>query len=126
MTSIKDLREEADNLEARAREIRLQAHRADLAEQRKKPLMDRLVYAATSRCPCGAGMAYDPTSDDDPVFKGPSKWECGDILRYKTLPTADQERVKAATHTEPLPFAFYEIKSERQPSANGATTRPQT
>ncbi len=28
------------------------------------------------------------------------------------------------THTDRLPFVFYEIKSEGQPSANGATTRP--
>jgi len=29
----------------------------------------------------------------------------------------------AKTAKAPLPFAFYEVKSENQPCANGATTR---
>lgn len=71
-----------------------------------------LVYAANSRCPCGAGLAYREGS-------GPrGAWDCSLIL----LGTADP----AATHTAVLPFVFYEVKSEVQPSANGATTRPGT
>jgi hypothetical protein len=69
-----------------------------------------LVYAATARCGCGAGLAY---------FKGTSLrgfWDCSATLKG----TAD----KAVQHTDRLPFAFYEVKSEKQPSAQGATTRP--
>jgi hypothetical protein len=77
---------------------------------------DELTYAATARCPCGAGLAYDDTCVQDP-FNGPSYWDCSAIL----LGTADRD----AQHTDRLPFAFYEIKSEGQPSALGATTRPE-
>lgn len=78
----------------------------------------RLTYAAYSRCPCGAGLAYNESCQLDSVFKWPYSgyWDCSAIL----LGTAD-EGVK---HTAKLPFAFYEIKSEDQPSARGATTRP--
>ena len=70
-----------------------------------------LVYAARTRCPCGAGMAYPRGADP---FKG--YWDCSAIL----LGTADV----GVKHEAKLPFIFYEIKSEGQPSANGATTRP--
>jgi hypothetical protein len=70
-----------------------------------------LRYAATSRCPCGAGLAYPKDSG----LHG--SWDCGAILTG----TADAN----VQHTAKLPFAFYEIKSEDQPSANGRTTRPE-
>ncbi len=76
----------------------------------------KLIYAATSRCPCGAGLAYDPAAKGEGVWRGPSYWDCSAIL----LGTAD----KGVQHTDKLPFAFYEIKAEGQPSAQGATTRP--
>lgn len=84
----------------------------------------KLVYAASARCLCGAGMAYPKNGDyPDGKPKGPLRWpysgywDCSAIL----LGTADP----AVKHEAQLPFAFYEIKSEDQPSARGATTRPQ-
>jgi hypothetical protein len=71
-----------------------------------------LVYAATVRCLCGAGMAYVKSR----ALSDMKFWDCSAIL----LGRAD-EKVK---HEARLPFVFYEIKSEKQPSANGATTRP--
>lgn len=73
----------------------------------------KLVYAAHSCCPCGAGLAYERSSDP---FRG--YWDCSAIL----LGTARSD----VKHTAQLPFVFYEIKSELQPSAKGATTRPNT
>jgi hypothetical protein len=35
-----------------------------------------LIYAATVRCPCGAGLAYEDSADP---FKG--YWDCSAILR---------------------------------------------
>lgn len=69
-----------------------------------------LVYAAYNRCPCGAGLAY-PRNCGMHHY-----WDCSAILTGKA-----DEKVE---HTAQLPFMFYEIKSEQQPSANGATTRP--
>lgn len=70
---------------------------------------DELRFAAYDRCACGAGMAY-------PIGCSPhNAWHCSAILRG----TASRD----AVHSAPLPFAFYEIKSEDQPSAYGATTR---
>lgn len=114
----------ADELEAQANALRDEIYEARRARLAAKPVLERLIYAAYDRCHCGAGMAYDPTSRGDGPFKGPSKWECGDILRFNDLSEDRQAQVKAATHTGGLPFAFYEIKSETQPSAAGASTRP--
>lgn len=76
-----------------------------------------LRYAATARCPCGAGLAYPPDAvPEDGPFRYWSYWDCSAILKG----TADP----AVQHTAQLPFAFYEIKCEAQPSARGATTRP--
>jgi len=86
-----------------------------VAEIRKK-----LTYAADLRCPCGAGMAYAPILTEDTTL--PQRWpyngywDCSAILDG----TADTK----AKHEAQLPFSFYEIKSENQPSANGSTTRP--
>ena len=83
---------------------------------------DQLRYAATARCHCGAGLAYAPTDPGVPgsVFKGPSEWDCSDILTGRAI---ERGQAGAVLHDEPAPFAFYEIKSEDQPSARGATTR---
>jgi len=83
--------------------------------------MKQLRYAARARCPCGAGMAYpsersEAHNYDYSLFRIASYWDCSAII----LGTADPD----VQHTAQLPFAFYEIKSENQPSANGATTRP--
>lgn len=76
---------------------------------------DELTYAATSRCPCGAGLAY-------PLGTGSrGAWDCADILTGRAIPSGQPG---AAMHTDRLPFVFWEVKSEHQPSANGATTRP--
>lgn len=69
--------------------------------------LKRLTFSATARCPCGAGLAYRGGED---------AWDCSEIL----IGTADT----AVKHTARLPFVFYEVKSEGQASARGATTRP--
>lgn len=110
------LRERADEL---AREATAERHQELLAQ----PLFDRLIFAATSRCPCGAGLAYDPAHEDPgSVFTGPSAWDCSAILLGTAIAPGQPG---AVTHTGELPFAFYSIKSEGQPSAEGATTRPE-
>jgi hypothetical protein len=114
-----ELLAKAEELEKQLKEVRKQISEANDAELRAQPLADRMIYAAYNRCPCGAGLAYDPLfEDEDSVFKGPlsGHWDCSAIM----LGAAD----KAKQHTDKLPFSFYKIKSEKQPSANGATTRP--
>lgn len=93
---------------ARLERERLIEHRAETGQVFTS---EELKYAAHSRCHCGAGLAYPK----DMGIHG--WWDCSAILTG----TAD-DTVK---HEARLPFAFYEIKSEDQPSANGATTRPQ-
>lgn len=75
------------------------------------PIEELLVYSAEARCPCGAGLAYIRDPGEDEYF-----WDCSKIM----LGTAD----KGVKHTAQLPFLFYEIKSELQPSAEGRSTRP--
>jgi hypothetical protein len=52
---------------------------------------------------------------------GDKDWDCSAILLGDAIASGEPGAVK---HTSQLPFIFYEIKSEHQPSANGATTRP--
>lgn len=73
---------------------------------------DELIYAAFGRCPCGAGMAYPKG------IGGHGFWDCSDLLTGRARSNYGGPR-----HTERLPFTFWEIKSDQQPSANGATTR---
>ena len=70
-----------------------------------------LIYAATCRCSkCGAGMAY-------PIGAGPwHQWTCSRVLKG----------IGADKGHDALPFQFYEVKSEGQPSAGMSTTRPST
>lgn len=72
---------------------------------------EELVYAAHVRCEkCQAGMAH-------PKDCGPwHQWTCSNVLKGIGEDKGHQA----------LPFAFYEVKEEFQPSANGATTRPQS
>lgn len=91
-------------------------------EHHKRLFKDReLIYAATSRCPCGAGLAYS-SKDEDPTlpYKGPSAWDCADVLTGRAIKSGQPGAVAHGLY----PFALYEVKSENQPSAQGATTRP--
>lgn len=69
---------------------------------------DELVYAAYTRCKlCGEGVAY-------PKGAGPwHQWTCSKVLKG----------IGTDKGHDAFPFNMYEIKSEMQPSANGATTR---
>ena len=70
-----------------------------------------LTYSATARCHCGAGLAYPGNSA---AAQALGSWVCSRVLRDGA----------AAEEHDRFPFAFYELKSERTISANGATTRP--
>ena len=110
--------EMANAAQHEADRLREEAHALKHQQLLAKPIGERLIFAAYKRCPCGAGLAYDPCAEDEnSVFKGPLSgyWDCSAIM----LGTADAK----VTHTAKLPFSFYEILSENQPSANGATTR---
>jgi hypothetical protein len=80
-----------------------------------------LVYAATKRCPCGAGLAYEKDGESGVPISG--YWDCSAILLGEAIPSGAPGSVQ---HTARLPFVFYEIKGENQPSARerGETTRP--
>jgi hypothetical protein len=124
--SSKELFEEAKRLEEAARAKGQEAMAARAAELRAKPLAERLVYAAFSRCECGAGLAYDPAGEvggEDGPFHKPNAWDCSSILLGTAVAKGEPGW---KTHTSPLPFAFYSVKSENQLSAGGATTRPQS
>lgn len=77
-----------------------------------------LLYSATSRCRCGAGLTYFKKTR---ICNGPghTSWVCSAVLKNEV----GQPDVLEGKHTL-FPFMSYEIKSETQPSANGMTTRP--
>jgi hypothetical protein len=118
-------REEEDGILAQAKEIeqrRAAEYRGQSeanrkrAESGKPPFTEaELLYAATARCKCGAGFAYP----DMPFAQG--FWACSALLI-----SGDRTADEAAKHDPAMPFMFWEVKSESQPSAYGATTRPAT
>lgn len=61
---------------------------------------DELNFSATSRCPCGYGLAYPKDCG------GNHHWDCAGILLGKADLTVK--------HTDMLPFSFYDIKSESE------------
>lgn len=74
---------------------------------------EQLAYSAGARCSaCSAGLAH-PLDHADALRM--SAWCCSAVLKGDADTTLKHDR---------LPFAFYEVKSEFQPSAHGATTRP--
>lgn len=66
---------------------------------------EELFYSRTALCPCGHGLAYPKKCMPDHY------WDCSAILKGIADPKV--------THTGQLPFAFYDIKGERE----GQTTR---
>jgi hypothetical protein len=127
MTRLEKAREAVDKAQATLDRANKEFSDARLADLNAKPPLERMIFSAHARCHCGAGLAYDPADPGDPgsPFKGPTAWRCADIILFKGLGAERQAAVQAATHDRGFPFATYEIKSENQPSANGATTRPQ-
>lgn len=109
----------ADKMAAEAKVLRETAYDKRDARERGRPIKDRLTFAATWRCVCGHGMAYDPLgevrTDKDSPFKMATQWECSAIL----LGIADRKLL----HTAPAPFVCWDAKSENQSSAGKLTTR---
>ena len=77
---------------------------------------EELLFSATARCSCRAGMAYPKK-----INSSTSSWFCSAVL----LGEAKHPKDGGLTSHLEYPFAFYSIKSEDQPSAQGATTRPE-
>lgn len=68
-----------------------------------------LVYSAHAICEkCGVGLAYPKACGLH------HQWTCSAVLKG----------IGTDKGHSAFPFSFYEIKSENQPSANGASTRP--
>ena len=104
-------------IETRAQLMReiVNRHQENNFKEKSQYTDDEIVYSATSRCYCGAGLAF-PKSCSSKHY-----WDCADILTGRAIPSGQDG---SKTHTDKLPFMFWKIKSERQPSSQGLTTRP--
>lgn len=93
--------------------------------------LEELEFAAEAHCRCGAGLAYIPSRAQEAPYK---YWNCSYllmndvkvwvVLETNILKPNVLEDENGRVHDGGLSFSFFEIKSEKQPSANGATTRP--
>lgn len=57
--------EKAILLEAEVKKLREEIYQEHQTNLKAKPVAERLIYAAYSCCPCGAGLAYDPCYEDE-------------------------------------------------------------
>lgn len=98
----------------RSEEYRLQARAVEARiNGQGEPFKDEeLVYAASSRCKCGAGFAYPSTIGMH------GSWHCSHLLKT---------REPRAGHSDSMPFAFWSVRSESQIARNNGivTTRPE-
>jgi transcription elongation factor Elf1 len=101
---------EAFNQECKAEAERTKQRLSDIALGKNHFTVYELSFSAYAVCKCGAGLAYP----DGIGMHG--AWYCSAYLLGNDA--------KPAIKHEIFPFAFYEIKSESQPSAEGWTTRP--
>lgn len=67
---------------------------------------DELVFARDAKCPCGERLAYPKRTSPVRGF-----WDCVGLLK-RTAPPKGHPQAK--THTDRLPFVFWDIKSEDQ------------
>lgn len=92
-----------------------------------------LLYAADTRCTCGAGLAYPLNISEAMKLNA---WVCSRVLLGEVVIDTSKSDPKpnglgpirrydltGAEHVG-LPFWCYSVKSEGQPSAMGASTRP--
>lgn len=82
--------------------------------RRREALARRLVYSARERCACGAGFAYDSRN------LRRADWDCSAIILGDALFSAGERG--AVDHSAPC--QYFDLVSERQPAAMGASTRP--
>lgn len=94
------VKEEQEKRLSAAEDVVLRIAAINRGDESAKFSDEDLVYAATTRCACGAGMAY-------PKSMGPNgSWNCADVLTFRAAKKGDPN---AVGHNSPLPFAFYEI-----------------
>lgn len=101
-------------LDDQARAVNQKIERTERLEDKFD--VEELTFAAFNRCKCGAGLAYP----NNIGIQG--SWNCSDILLGRALPGSDPN---SKEHNGSFPFAYYDIKSDDQPFANGHTTRPE-
>lgn len=119
-----EVREAAQRADEAARALHAHAH--ELTEDAADP--KALLYSASSRCACGAGLAYIVSRRARQAAGWSDAWVCSKVLlgEVETRPAGSkggfESRGVDANGQEHvlLPWAFYEIKSER----DGLTTRP--
>lgn len=75
-----------------------------------------LLYSATGRCRCGAGLAYPLDHEDALKLRA---WVCSDGLKEGRW----QDGSIDPDH-DSFPFAFHKIREETSINGNGDTTRP--
>lgn len=79
----------------------------------------QLLYAATSRCRCGAGLAYPPDTPHPHGHRFWGSWDCSRVLKGEPDPAGFEGK------HESFPWAMYKVREETSVNnAGGYTTRP--
>lgn len=90
---------------------------------------EELLYSATARCRCGAGLAYPLDHDEAMKVRA---WCCSVAFKHEATRVSDQTRHAFAGKNEPrpgdhdtFPWAFFKIREETSVNNDGGhSTRP--
>lgn len=99
-----------------------------MSDDRPKLTDKELLYAATARCRCGAGLAYPMEHD---LARAIGAWVCSAVLRGDVPGVATDQTTAAFTGApsdgdhDSFPWAYFKIREETSINNRGAhTTRP--
>ncbi len=108
--ALADINAQIDTLTAKRDKLAAEIHAGH------KTFADGLIFSATARCKCGAGLCYE----EGKTGLG-GAWTCS-VCVLADRANLPMEGWDKSAH-QAFPFREYEIKSEDQPSAMGQTTR---
>lgn len=117
MTTSIEIQAQIDKKHTELDQLQADYEAAFAAEQKAKPVAERVIFSAKQRCQCGAGLAYDTVR----TFKEPVMWSCSDILCFDKLDKDQQAATLAAEHDQPQPFDA--VVAENTPPLVGSNTR---
>jgi hypothetical protein len=121
-----DPAEHARLMEIRKQIEKLEGEERNLINGRQTKFKDGLIFAANARCKeCNSGLCYVERQEFETgswLEESKGSWICLETYLASVAKRADF----VFKEHQSLPFVFWSISSEIQPSSTGNTTRPKS